>query len=534
LQDANGNPITTSVSLSINLATNSAGGEFYSNSNGNENYEITSPITIAAGHSTSSNIWYRDLSTGSSTLTASSSGFTSATVTLTITGNNEPGYLVSMSTPTQVQVGQPTTFTITVTRESSFEDDISYITITLPSSFSGVSIASGSPTTNFGGTWTGTYASGVITLQSTSTGDDMEDGTTNAVTVTFTATPASIGTYTFAVAVYGHLASGTTESHGMGPGTNTGTNPSVTVYTPTITSFTVTESGSQYSGTAFSISITALDQNNHVITGFSSSVGLSVNGGPTISPASTGTTGWSNGVWTGSVTLTGTGSSVTIKATDGTATGTSNSFSVSLTPPQIDKSATATGSSSTLTINFPATSSSGELIVIAVSEGSGESVSSITPSGYKFQLDKTYTVDSNVIQEVWWGVSTTASAQSITITFAGTTHSASAVAFSVLGANTASPFDGSASTGKGAGSSASLSASTTSSSDLVIGVLGLDASGATPSATGSNTLSDNHLNYAVDAKKISLLIIGSTQSINCKLNVRAIYELHLPNVPLSS
>ena len=492
LEDTNGNQITTSVALSINLATSSAGGEVYSNSNGNENYEITGPITIAAGQSTSSSMWYRDLSTGSSTLTASSNGFTSATVTFTITGNNEPGYSVSISSSSQVPVGQQATFTITVTRQSSFEDDISYITITLPSSFNGVTIGSGSPTTNFGGTWNGAYSNGVITLQSRGTGDDMEDGTTNAVTITFTATPTTIGTYTFGIAVYGHLASGTTESHGMGPGTNTGSNPSLTVYTPTITSFTVTESGSQYSGTAFSISVTALDQYNNVITGFSSSVGLSVNGGPTISPTSTGTTGWSNGVWTGSVTLTGIGSTVSIKTTYGASTGTSNSFAVSLTPPRIDKSATGTssGSSSTLTINLPATSSSNELIYITISEGSGQSVKSITPSGYNFQHRATVTLSgSNVVLETWWGVSTTASAQTITITFQGTLHSSSAIAISIIGANTASPFDTTnAMTATGSGTSATVSNSTSIGvSDLVIGNLGLDGSN-TVSATGSNTL----------------------------------------------
>ncbi len=497
LQDANGNPITSSVTLSINLATSSQGGEFYSNSNGNENYEITGPITIAAGHSASANIWYRDLTAGSSTLTASSNGFTSATITFTITGNSEPGYSVSMSSPSQVPAGQQATFTITITRQSSFMDDISYITITLPSSFTSTTITTGSPTTNFGGTWSGSYSNGVITMQSSGTSSDMEDGTTNAVTVTFTATPTTTGSYSFAIAVYGHLASGTTESHGMGPGTNTGSNPSITVYTPQISSFTVTASGSgnigsQHSGTAFSISVTALDQDNNIITGFSSSVGLSVSGGPSIGSSSTGTTGWSNGVWTGSVTLTGTGSGVTIKATDGTATGTSNSFIVSLTPPSIDKSASNAGTGTSLNINFPATSTSGELIVVTVTETNGEHVSSITPSAYGFKQYASLTVDSNVVVEVWYGVSTTSSAQTITINFAGSTGSYihfSAVACSVIGANTASPFDGSSKTGTGSGTSASVSASTTSSSDLVIGVLGLDGGSSTaPTATGSNTL----------------------------------------------
>ena len=161
--------------------------------------------------------------------------------------------------------------------------------------------------------------------------------------------------------------------------------------------------------------------------------------------------------------------------------------------PALDESATgnAVAGSTYLTVNFPATSSSGELIVIAVSETNGESVSSITPSAYNFQKYTTLTVDTNVVTEVWYGVSTAVSAQTITINFAGSTaHSTSAVVFSVSGADTASPFDGTYNTKTGTDTaSGSISASTTRPNDLVIAALGLDASYNTPiSATGSNTL----------------------------------------------
>ena len=492
LQDANGNPTTTNVAISVSLATSSGGGEFYNNADGAESHEITTPITIAIGQSSSSNIWYRDLTAGSSTLTGSNNGFTSATTVFTITGNSEPGYSVSMS-PAQALVGKSATFTITVTRQSSFLDDISYVTISIPSSFTSVTIANGSPTCTNGGTWTGSYANGVITLQASGTYADLEDGTHDAVTVTFTATPTSNGAYTFAIATYGHLASGTLEIHNMGPGTNTGSNPSVTVYTPQLTAFTIGSIATpQTSGTSFSVTLTALDQNNNPITSYNSNVPLAVSGGPTISPTGTTTSGWSNGVWTGTITLTGKGTSVTIIVNQGnTPTVTSNTFIVNPATPHIDKTATGTGSSNSITINFPATSSSGELIYITVAEGSSQSVSSITPSGYSFQHRSTVTLPgSNVVLETWWGVSTTASAQTITITTTGSTHSFSATAISIMGANTASPFDGNARTATGSGTSATISNSTNlGTNDLVIGALGLDNGGTgTLSATGSNTL----------------------------------------------
>jgi hypothetical protein len=91
--------------------------------------------------------------------------------------------------------------------------------------------------------------------------------------------------------------------------------------------------------------------------------------------------------------------------------------------------------------------------------------------------------------ETWWGVSTTASAQTITISLTGS-HSISATVISILGANTASPFDGNARTASGTGTSATISNSTDlGTNDLVIGALGLDNGyGYAISATGSNTL----------------------------------------------
>ena len=61
--------------------------------------------------------------------------------------------------------------------------------------------------------------------------------------------------------------------------------------------FVVGAPGSATAGTAFTLSVTAKDASENTVAGYSSSVGLSASSG-TISPTSTGTSGWSNGVWT--------------------------------------------------------------------------------------------------------------------------------------------------------------------------------------------------------------------------------------------
>lgn len=72
VQDINGTPVTTGAAVS--LSTSSAGGAFYSDSQGNT--QITS-VAISSGQS-SADFYYKDTSAGTPTLTASSTGLTSA------------------------------------------------------------------------------------------------------------------------------------------------------------------------------------------------------------------------------------------------------------------------------------------------------------------------------------------------------------------------------------------------------------------------------------------------------------------------
>jgi hypothetical protein len=103
-----------------------------------------------------------------------------------------------------------------------------------------------------------------------------------------------------------------------------------TVNPGALSTFVFNTIGTQTAGKAFSITITAKDAYGNTVTSFASSVGLSAStGGGTITPASTGTTGWLNGVWTGSVTLNKASLGVAITANDGSGhTGSSNPFTV--------------------------------------------------------------------------------------------------------------------------------------------------------------------------------------------------------------
>jgi flagellin-like protein len=115
-------------------------------------------------------------------------------------------------------------------------------------------------------------------------------------------------------------------------GGKSGTSGSFDVNAGAINKFAVVAPASVAVGETFTLTVTAQDAYSNTIASYSSSVGLSISGtGSTMNPTSTGTTGWTNGVWTSSsVTVSATaGSGYTITANDGSGhTGTSNSFTV--------------------------------------------------------------------------------------------------------------------------------------------------------------------------------------------------------------
>jgi hypothetical protein len=100
---------------------------------------------------------------------------------------------------------------------------------------------------------------------------------------------------------------------------------SVTVNIPPLDHFVFSSVGTQTAGSSFSITITAKDASNNTLTNFIGTNTLNVSNG-TISSNSTG--GFSKGVWTGSVIVTGANLGVTLFTTGSGMTGTSNSFTV--------------------------------------------------------------------------------------------------------------------------------------------------------------------------------------------------------------
>ncbi|MFZ1988412.1 MAG: hypothetical protein WAW96_01445, partial [Alphaproteobacteria bacterium] len=230
-QDQNGIPITSGTTT-VDLISSSLGGRFYSNAGGTN--EITS-VNIGSG--STANFYYRDFTAGSPTLTASSVGFISVTSQFTITGQSEPHYNTTM-TPTSVGTGTTVTFTYRITLDTSQDVDLGYVNITVPAGFTIISV--NTPTSNVG-TWSRTVSGNLITLTADGFGDELEDRG-DWVQVVFTATaPSSTGTYQFTSGVYEH-----TDLTGIGQGTNTGSDPTVTVYIPVSITITSSPAGSGF------------------------------------------------------------------------------------------------------------------------------------------------------------------------------------------------------------------------------------------------------------------------------------------------
>jgi hypothetical protein len=102
-------------------------------------------------------------------------------------------------------------------------------------------------------------------------------------------------------------------------------------------------------GTPFDVSISAVDVNGNVVSSFEGAAILSVTAPGTINPGST--SGFSNGVWSGSITLTRSGEGLSITATDPVTgkSGSSEIFSVN-----------AGALSSFTIIGYPTTVTSGQ------------------------------------------------------------------------------------------------------------------------------------------------------------------------------
>jgi hypothetical protein len=141
---------------------------------------------------------------------------------------------------------------------------------------------------------------------------------------------------------------------------------SVMVNIPPLDHFIFNSIGTQTAGTSFNITITAKDASNNTLTNYVGTNTLNVSTG-TITPNST--SAFSKGVWTGSVTVTGANSGITIFTTGSSMSGTSNSFTVY--PSVINRFAFST-------ISSPQTSGSGFSITVTAKDVYGNTVTSYT------------------------------------------------------------------------------------------------------------------------------------------------------------
>src|SRR5204863_4287755 len=119
-----------------------------------------------------------------------------------------------------------------------------------------------------------------------------------------------------------------------------GTSNIINVISGAATHFTVSAPTTATAGTAFSFTVTALDAQNNVATGYTGTVHFTSSDSQAVLPADTALT---NGTRTLSATLKTAGSQ-TITATDTTTssiTGTSNSITVNA-PPTITSANTTT------------------------------------------------------------------------------------------------------------------------------------------------------------------------------------------------
>ena len=117
-QDSFGNPVI-SGSTRVNLRSTSSGDTFYSNSAGTT---IVTYVTIVAGSSTV-NFWYRDTVADTPTLTASTTGLTTATTSFTINAAAASKLVYTAGASQTLQNGRLSS-TVTVQRQDQYGNPV--------------------------------------------------------------------------------------------------------------------------------------------------------------------------------------------------------------------------------------------------------------------------------------------------------------------------------------------------------------------------------------------------------------------------
>ena len=259
--------------------------------------------------------------------------------------------------------------------------------------------ANSNTVTNYIGTNTLTASSG--TISPTSTSAFVAGVWTGSVSLSASSSGTTIGT------------SGSSKS---------GTSNSFNVNAGALDHFIFSNIGTQTSGTAFSITITAKDASGNTVTSYTGTNTLSTSSG-TISPTSTGT--FSSGIWTGSVTLPAASSAITISTSGSSKSATSNSFTVNSL--SLDHYVFNT-------ISTPQTAGSPFIITIAAKASNGNTITSYT--GKPTLSISTGTINPTVTgafsNGIWTGtVTTTGAGSDVTIMATDGSHPGASNSFNV-------------------------------------------------------------------------------------------------------
>jgi hypothetical protein len=179
--------------------------------------------------------------------------------------------------------------------------------------FTDSSVLTGTSGGNAGGTvtytlYSGTYPSGTQVGSSsvaTVTGGVVPNSTPFTVTVA--------GSYYFTTVYSGDPNNNPAQS-----------NPETfAVNAASLSKFVLGAPSSAIAGSPFTLTVTVEDAYGNIITSYGSSVGLSASSG-TISPTSTGTSGWSSGVWSNDLASLTAAGTITVTASANSVTGTAS------------------------------------------------------------------------------------------------------------------------------------------------------------------------------------------------------------------
>jgi hypothetical protein len=347
IQDQFGNLTSSTASVTLTLNT----GTFSGGSN-------TASASAVSGVATFSNLVINN--PGTYTLTASSNGCGSGG-TSACTGATSNSFTVSVGTATKLVFGQQPSSTTAGTAITPA------VTVKIEDASGNVVTSTASVTLTLS---SGTFAGGSTTATVAAT---------SGIATFSTLTINTAGTYTLAASSNGCGTNGTTACTGA-------TSSSFTVSAAAAKTLTVSTPSNVIAGTAFNITVTALDQFGNTATGYSGTVKFALG---TADAGATGLgnyqfttgTGNDNGVHTFSVKLTVPTSTQTIAATDtvtATITGITNSFAVgpAATSGQgtmtVSPTSTTAGSTGNYTFTFTAPNAyfaSGSQLTLAIPSG---------------------------------------------------------------------------------------------------------------------------------------------------------------------